>query len=497
MIIIKKCNIELFNIYIIISLISILYFSLIFTESSSETLNENNTQINIYELKLHNQTINKIIGNTFIVKLNDSIDDVFTQFKKSIFQDENLKSKITNITLLPNMGYVIIKVKDKDDLKIQQSLQNNTFIKFIHINNIFGQVHPIKDFLNYTLSPSTQQIPTGVNRVDAERRFGMPSLTNIDVAILDSGIDSTHPDLNIIRQVDFTGSGTNDNCGHGTHVAGIIGAKNNNFGVVGVSPGVNIWSIKVTDGTDICYATTDSIVGGLEYILANIDTIDVVNFSWNYACTSEGGEPINCSNDPLYDLIIDIEEKLNQIVSSNIPIVVSAGNDGINANTVIPSLYSSVITTSAISDTDGKCGGLGPLSSPWSQTGEQYLDDTLAGFSNYGTTIDIAAPGVDILSTFPNRQYDKMSGTSMAAPHVTGTLAILKALHPDYSSSILRNELSTIGSNQWTVCNSNGYGYFTGDFDPYNEPLLYVKNISPLPYPYPVQIIQLDPILYP
>jgi subtilisin family serine protease len=281
--------------------------------------------------------------------------------------------------------------------------------------------------------------------------------------------------------VHFIETTAEDNCGHGTHVAGTIGAKHNNFGVVGVAPSANIWNVKIMKpwSPDLCAPTFSTIAQGIEYLLENSDEIDIVNWSWNYVCnTGDPYEYVICSEDPNYNIIKEMESIVNKIFDAGIPIVVSAGNQGINSQKVVPSIFQSVITTSAISDTDGKCGGLGSLSSEWYKTGEEYQDDSLAGFSNYGTMIDLAAPGVDILSTLPNNQYGEMSGTSMAAPHVAGALAVLKSHYPEYSASILNNVLSQEGSNQWTDCNFHGYGYFTDDNDPYSEPLLYVKNIQ-------------------
>ena len=125
-----------------------------------------------------------------------------------------------------------------------------------------------------------------------------------------------------------------------------------------------------------------------------------------------------------------------------------------------------VITVSAIADTDGKCGGNGPPST-------YGADDMLASFSNFGKVIDIVAPGVEIYSTFKSDSYTKLTGTSMAAPHVAGAAALYISLHTKASPDDVKNYLVTSGTNLSDLCNGNGHGYFAGDRDNSHEPLLY------------------------
>ena len=141
-----------------------------------------------------------------------------------------------------------------------------------------------------------------------------------------------------------------------------------------------------------------------------------------------------------------------------------------------------VITVSAIADKDGKCGGLGP--SIWVDAGNMSGladDDTFAQFSNYGSAIDIAAPGVKINSTYPNGTYALAGGTSVAAPHVSGTVALLKQALPHASPSEMETAVKKAGSTLSTVCDGNGHGYFDGDADDFPEPLLYTKFLARIP----------------
>ena len=125
---------------------------------------------------------------------------------------------------------------------------------------------------------------------------------------------------------------------------------------------------------------------------------------------------------------------------------------------------------SAIVDTDGKCGG---TSSTSTSAGK---DDTFASFSNYGSVVDLAAPGVLVKTTAKGSSYSSFSGTSASAPHVTGATALYKSEHPGASPSEVRNALINAGSTPSTVCDGKGHGYFSGDRDSTREPLLYVGN---------------------
>jgi subtilisin family serine protease len=104
-------------------------------------------------------------------------------------------------------------------------------------------------------------------------------------------------------------------------------------------------------------------------------------------------------------------------------------------------------------------------------------DDTLARFSNYGSVIDIAAPGVYIKSTSKNGEYATISGTSIAAPFVSGAAALYKSQNPYASLSNIRDALTASGSSIKTICDSSGRGYFKDDADQNHEPLLDIGNL--------------------
>jgi subtilisin family serine protease len=300
-----------------------------------------------------------------------------------------------------------------------------------------------------------QALPAGVDRVDGDRSSAISGngigAVDADIAIIDSGIDLTHPDLNVYRDVSFVygaNSGNDDN-GHGTHVAGIAAAKDNLQGVVGIAPGARLWAVKVMDSTGS--GLTSTIIAGIDYVTQHANEIDVANLSFGCKCHSNA-----------------LDLAIHNSVAAGITYVVSAGNSASDASAFSPSNHPDVISVSAIADSDGKCGGLGPST-------KYGNDDTFASFSNYGSVVDLAAPGVNIYSTYKGGTYATLSGTSMASPHVTGAAALYKYSHLGASPSEVKQALMGMGSSPSTVCDGNGHGYFSGDPDNIHEPLLYVR----------------------
>jgi subtilisin family serine protease len=305
------------------------------------------------------------------------------------------------------------------------------------------------------LSAST--IPTGISRIFAPGNKaldidGSDDLrANVDVAIIDSGIDYEHPDLTVAGRVNclsgscVANSGT-DTLGHGTHVAGIVGAEDNAEGVVGVASGARLWAVKTFEGRN---TTESALVAGVNWATAHAGEIEVANASFGCACSL----PV-------------LEGAVTSLVEAGVVFVAAAGNSAINASSFSPAKNSAAIAVSAIADYDGKAGGLS------SYTCENLgLDDQRYIWSNYGSVVDITAPGVCILSTFPGKSYFRTSGTSMAAPHVTGAAAILAAQqNPNSKADVeaVRTKLVTAGNKGWTDTSGDGI----------QEPLLDVSSES-------------------
>ena len=302
-----------------------------------------------------------------------------------------------------------------------------------------------------------QLIPTGVDRIDAEplavagtARDGM---VGVDVAVLDTGI-AAHPDLSVVGGVSCVPNhaSTADDNGHGTHVAGTIAALDNAIGVVGVAPGARLWPIKVLDAQG--NGSWSSVICGLDEVYKARDKIDVVNLSLGGDGTDS---PCNADGVLLHDVICKV------VIGAGIPVVVAAGNSRQDASEVVPAAYDEVITVSAFADFDGVPGGLGAA------TCGNGRDDTFASFSNYGPDVDIAAPGVCIRSTEPGGGYAVLSGTSMAAPHVTGAVARYLAENPAATPDDVRAWLLSTASRPQGSASS-----FTDDGDTSPEPVLYL-----------------------
>jgi subtilisin family serine protease len=249
--------------------------------------------------------------------------------------------------------------------------------------------------------------------------------------------------------IDGTSSGDDDQ-GHGSHVAGIAAAKDNSIGVRGVAPDARLWAIKVCDKFGECKVSNQ--MKGIEYATKHANEIDVLNIS------------IENPNSPALNSVI------NEAVNAGITVVVAAGNSGSDASTVSPANNPNVLTVSAIGDSDGRCGGLGPA---MEQLDGKVTDDTFAYFSNFGPEVKLAAPGVDIFSTYNGTDYALDSGTSMATPHAAGAAALYKAEFPNASPAQVMAELEALGSTPSTQCDGGPRGYFIGDTDGINEPLLF------------------------
>jgi subtilisin family serine protease len=312
-----------------------------------------------------------------------------------------------------------------------------------------------------------QTLPTGVNRVDADKNSWADidqngGTINANVAVLDTGI-AKHRELTIAGGKAWVGKTYSDGNGHGTHVAGTIGAKDNTTGVVGVAPGARLWAVKVLDNNGS--GSFSDVICGLDWVYAHRDTIDVINMSLGGDATAEDQNPCGPTTTPLHRAICSV-------VDGGVTVVVAAGNDGKNAAKTVPATYEEVITVSTFRDLNGRPGGGGKSR----QCGSRG-DDTFAGFSNFGQDVDIAAPGVCIRSTWLGGKYQTLDGTSMATPHVTGAVALYIANNPGATVSDVRTIWIGDGVSNGLASRPHSppspYG-FTGDDDGFDEGVLYL-----------------------
>jgi minor extracellular protease Epr len=265
----------------------------------------------------------------------------------------------------------------------------------------------------------------------------------VKIAILDSGV-APHSDLNVaggVSTVNYTNSYADDN-GHGTLVAGIIAGKRDGVGFVGIAPDAQIYAVKVLDSAK--NGNTLDLVEGINWAIDN--GMDIINISIG-----------NPSSNPV------VEKAINRAIEAGIIVVASAGNngnaEGTGSNVSFPGQMDAVITVAAVDESMNR--GYFPPSN----------------YSSTGDAVDFAAPGVDIVSTSKDGGYELANGTSMAAPFITGMIAILKQAFPtatpaDINAMLVQasQDLGQPGKDTWY-----GYGFPSFERIPgigYDEPVI-------------------------
>jgi hypothetical protein len=257
-----------------------------------------------------------------------------------------------------------------------------------------------------------QTYPTGIGRIGGLTSVsadidGADDRVDADVAIVDTGIRAL-AELNVAGGYNCSTADRTawrDVHGHGTHVAGTVGAIDNDQGVVGVAPGVRLWAVKILN--DSGEGLLSWYVCGLDWIAAQRDPGDSSRpmfESVNMSVAKWGKDDGACGSvnaDILHAAIC-------RLVASGVTVVAAAANDSGSAAARVPAAYNEVITVSALADTDGKPGGLG--GNRCYSWGTYDSDDTFANFSNFGSDVDLIAPGKCIWSTVPSG-YQYMSGT--------------------------------------------------------------------------------------
>lgn len=291
-------------------------------------------------------------------------------------------------------------------------------------------------------------LPWGVDRIDADlvwdtdgdlvTDLGANTGEGIAVAIIDTGIDKEHPDLiaNIAGGINFVGKGPpwkrkvdpedwDDEHGHGTFVAGVVGAVENEEGVIGVGPGVNLWAVRVLDDSGSGYLS--DLIAGIKWTADN--GMEVSNMS--LGIKKEDLDQYPESKQALQDAVDDAYGR-------GVLQVGAAGNEGNGSDTVIyPARFDSVIAVGATDDTD-----------------------TRADFSSTGPDLELVAPGVDITSTYPKYGgYAIGGGTSFAAPHASGAVALVLASDATLTNVDARTILRTSADDLGAAGKDDLYGY--------------------------------------
>ncbi len=279
--------------------------------------------------------------------------------------------------------------------------------------------------------PSNQLLPWNIKMVGADQVWNRVTGSGVKLAIIDTGIDDNHPDLTVSGGVSMVPGATSwdDDNGHGTHCAGIAGARNNATGVVGVAPGCDLYAIKVLSGAGS---------GRLSWILAGMgwaeqNGMDVASMSL--------GSNVNSPDAACTLAYQRAAERLNR---AGCVVVAAAGNNGRAGNPWVGN--------------PARCAGFMAVAA---------VDNNrnLAGFSSRGPAslcsdcgVEISAPGVSIRSTVPGGGLGVKSGTSMACPHVSGAAALLKELHPTWTPDRIRARLRATASDLGAPGNDPGYG---------------------------------------
>jgi subtilisin len=235
----------------------------------------------------------------------------------------------------------------------------------------------------------SQMIPWGVNQIKAPLAWRKSLGSKINIGVIDTGIDPTHPDLRTVYQgvnLLFPGLPPTDDNGHGTHIAGIIAASSTGQGILGVAPQASIYAVKAFDRLGSAYVS--DIIAGIEWCVEN--DMDIINMSFGMKTYS-----------------VALENTIRSAYKAGKVIVASCGNEGRKATIDYPAKFQQVVSVGAITRA-GK----------------------IANFSNKGKRIDIYAPGEKIYSCWLNSKYNELSGTSMATAHVTGVIALMLAAKP-------------------------------------------------------------------
>lgn len=299
---------------------------------------------------------------------------------KQILTESGLDLRTPELTYSSAVKGVVLQLTENEAIELAKS----SSVKGVYPDMMVNFGLPEVSIKGKPIAPApAQSIPWGITRIG-----GSSDGSGKTAWIIDTGIDLTHPDLNVdqVRGRNFVNTTytPNDDNGHGTHCAGIVAALNNNIGVVGVAAGATVVPVKVLNKKG--EGTMSAIIAGIDYVAANVKAGDAVNMSF-------GGGVYQ----PLDDAVLNLAAK-------GAKIAIAAGNESQNSNNCSPARVNgaNIYTISAM--------GTGDL---W------------ASYSNYANPpIDFCAPGSSIYSTYKGGTYATLSGTSMATPHVCGILLL-------------------------------------------------------------------------
>jgi len=279
----------------------------------------------------------------------------------------------------------------------------------------------VEDSRRYLQFWNSQSVPYGIDMVKAQQVWEKYNVrgAGVKVCVLDTGITRDHEDFNTNNLSGYSGGEAvtpwdRDGDGHGTHVSGTIAAADNDNGVVGVAPDAEIYTVRVFDNGGNFYGS--DVVAAAE------------------ACRDAGAQIISMSlGGPSY--LGDEKRIFDSLFDQGILPIAAAGNDG-DDDYSFPASYARVMSVAAVNSNRNH-----------------------ASFSQYNDRVDIAAPGVNIRSTWNNGRYSSISGTSMATPHISGVAALMKAYKPSATPTELYNAMINTAENPNTSGRDDRYGH--------------------------------------
>jgi subtilisin family serine protease len=282
--------------------------------------------------------------------------------------------KIKDLKIIRGKAVWLTSQAEKNLLKRAEILRIDPDIEVFALGNVKIQG---------SKTQPAQIITWNIEQVGATSSWEISTGDSVSVGVIDTGIDLSHPDLKVNIKGGYNAiypwKSPNDDNGHGTHVAGIIAALNNSIGVVGVGPKIDLYAIKVLNASGSGYLS--DVIEGLDWAVKN--GMQVVNMS------------LGTDQD-----VKSFHDAIKNAYNAGVTIVAAAGNSG--GAVTYPAAYSEVIAVSATDE-----------------------NNQIASWSSRGPEVDLAAPGVNIYSTYKGSTYKTLSGTSMAAPHVTGAAALI------------------------------------------------------------------------
>jgi len=326
-------------------------------------------------------------------------------------------------------GIAVLSAANPELAKSHSILMRQAGIPGLSLNRLYSlfDYEPTEDFSedNFAI-PFNSATQWHHGLMETERAWGLSRGSGVIVAVIDTGIDISHPAFSGRIQANSYNAFTNqvgiqnvrDDLGHGTNVAGVIAASSQD--VSGVAPDARLLVIKANIPTNTGFFDSASVLRGINYSVAN--GADIINMSF--------GTPFSSGSNTLeHNTIINA-------VSNGVTVVCASGNSAIR-HASFPAAYPEAIAVSSV-----RQGGI--------------FDHA---YSNYGPEIDIAAPGTAIISTAREGRYETRSGTSLAAPNVSGAAALVKALNPHFTPAQVRDTLTGSSRQVGALGRSEQYGF--------------------------------------